>query len=219
MTGFIVHGIPGSPYVRMPLLTLEEKGLPYTLASIPFGGHKAPEHLARQPFGRIPAFEHDDFRLYETQAILRYIDRIAPSPALIPTDPRAEARMNQIIGISDSYVFPDISGCISFYRVFAARFGMPVDEAKIADALPRARICIEEVARLMGDRPFMAGDALSLADLMIVPHLAYFSITDEGREMMKPHANLIGWLDRMKRRPSMMKTTAAKLMGGQGPDV
>jgi glutathione S-transferase len=219
MSEIVVHGVPGSPYVRAVLMGLREKGADHRLAAMGFGDGKSPTHLARHPFGRIPVIDHGDFQLYETQAILRYIDRIAPFPALIPTDPRAEARMNQVIGISDSYVFPDISGCISFYRVFAPRFGMPVDEAKIADALPRAKICIDEVARLIGRNAFMAGNTLSLADLMIVPHLAYFSITEEGRAMMGPHAHLTGWLDRMKQRPSMMNTTAAKLMGGQGPEV
>lgn len=84
--------------------------------------------------------DHGDFRLYETQAMLRSMNRIAPSPPMVPTD-----------------------------------------EARIADALPRAQICVDVVAGSMGDQKFMAGDALSLADLMIVPHLAYFAQTEEGR--------------------------------------
>ena len=120
--------------------------------------------------------------------------------------------MNQIVGISDCYVFPDISACIAFFRLFAPRFGITVDEGRIADALPRAQVCIDEVARLMGTQQFMAGDALSIADLMIVPHLSYFGQTEEGRTMMGPHPNLTGWLGRMNARPSMMKTTAERLM-------
>ena len=212
MSDFIVHGIPGSPYVRSALLALEEKGLPYTIAAMPFGGHKTPEYRAINPFARIPTMDHGDFRLYETQAILRYLDRIAPNPSMTPTDPRQEARMNQIVGISDCYVFPDISACIAFFRLFAPRFGMPVDEGRIADALPRAQVCIDEIARLMGTQQFMAGEALSIADLTIVPHLSYFGQTEEGRTMMGPHPNLMGWLGRMNARPSMIKTTAERLM-------
>src|SRR6202008_1618697 len=105
----IVHGIPGSPYVRAALLALEEKGAEYELAAMQFGTLKQQPHLARHPFGRIPAFEHDGWMLYETQAIMRYVDAVAPGPRLQPEDPRAAARMNQVIGITEGYVRPQVS--------------------------------------------------------------------------------------------------------------
>ena len=70
MSGMIVHGVPGSPYVRAALLTLEEKGAPYKLAAMAPGTLKQEPHLSRHPFGRIPAFEHDGWMLYETWAIM-----------------------------------------------------------------------------------------------------------------------------------------------------
>src|SRR4051812_40950946 len=76
MSAFLVYGIPGSPYLRSLLAGLEEKGLPYHLTALAPGQHKSPEHLERHPFGRIPVLDHGDFRLYETQAILRYLDAI-----------------------------------------------------------------------------------------------------------------------------------------------
>src|SRR5262249_31313167 len=72
-SNMIVHGIPGSPYVRAALLVLEEKGAEYELAAMQLGGLKQQPHLSRHPFGRIPAFEHDGWMLYETQAIMRYV--------------------------------------------------------------------------------------------------------------------------------------------------
>jgi len=95
MSEFIVHSIPGSPFGRAALATLEEKGAPYRLFPVAPGTFRSPEHLARHPFGRVPVLEHDGFRLYETQAILRYLDRVLPAPALTPADPRAAARMDQ----------------------------------------------------------------------------------------------------------------------------
>ena len=65
-----------------------------------FGESKTPEHLARHPFGRIPVVDHGDFRLYETQAILRYLDDLYPTPPFQPKDARAKARMNQLVGIT-----------------------------------------------------------------------------------------------------------------------
>lgn len=209
---FAVYGIPGSPYVRMILLALQEKAFPYTFVKMPFGGHKTPDYLARHPFGRIPAFEHDGFAFYETQAAIRYLERIAPVPELIPADPKAEARMNQIVGIADSYIMPDISMKISFNRLIAPKLGLPVDEAAIAEAAPRAKICIDELARLMGPQRYFTGDAVTMADLMLVPHLDYFEMTQEGRGLMEPHPNLIEWLNRMRDRCSMRNTTVERLM-------
>jgi glutathione S-transferase len=211
MSAFTVYGIPGSPYVRAALLGLEEKGVPYRLSPLAFGEQRAPEHLARQPFGRIPTIEHGDFRLYETQAILRYLDRLFPTPSLVPADPRQEARMNQIVGITDWYVMPDISAGICFGRLIAPLIGRPVDEARIADSVPRATVCIDEIARLLGDQPFMAGDAVSIADLILAPHLALFGETPEGKPMFQRNPNLVAWVQRMDERPSMINTTWERL--------
>src|SRR5690242_9751250 len=108
MSELVVIGVPGSPYYRSALLGLEEKGLTYRPQFLKPGDSKAPEHLARHPFGRIPVLEHGDFRLYETQAILRYLDTLSTRSPLQLPDPKAAARMNQIVGIVDWYVFPTI---------------------------------------------------------------------------------------------------------------
>src|ERR1700733_14710912 len=106
MSEFVLHGIPGSPYVRAALLTLQEKGAAYEFDRLAMGEQRSAAHLARNPFGRVPVLEHNGFLLYETQAIVRYLDRILPVPPLVPTEPKLEARMNQVIGIADWYVFP-----------------------------------------------------------------------------------------------------------------
>ena len=211
MSEFVVHGIPGSPYVRKALLGLEEKSIPWRLDAIGFGENKSDAWLARQPFGRIPAFTHGDFAFYETQAMLRYLDRIVPEPRLTPADPQAEARMNQLCGIADCYVSKDVSALVSFPRLMAPRMGLPVDEAAIAAALPGAERCVREIARLMGPGPFMVGTALSIADLMLAPHLDYFGMTPEGTEILSRYPAVADWLERMRARPSMAATTWARL--------
>src|SRR5215471_13778819 len=82
MSEIVVHGVPGSPFLRSVLLGLEEKKAPY----------------------RLHAFGPGEFKLYESQAILRYLDDIFPEPRREPADPRAAARMNQLIGINDWYL-------------------------------------------------------------------------------------------------------------------
>jgi len=211
MTDFIIHGVAGSPYVRAALLGLEEKGASWRLQPLVMGAARGPDHLARQPFGRIPVLEHGDFRLYETQAILRYLDRLYPDPSWTPSDPRAEARMNQICGITDWYVMPDISASIVFQRAVAPRFGMPVDEVRLAAAIPKAEVCMAELSRLLGEQPFMAGETLTIADLLLAPQLEFFTHVEEGTPMFAAHPNLKAWVERMNARPSMRRTTWERL--------
>jgi glutathione S-transferase len=213
MSDFVVYGIPGSPYTRSALLGLHEKGAAHRLAVLgrDLGAARSEDHLQCHPFGRIPILEHGDFRLYETQAILRYLDAILPGPSLQPRDARATARMNQITGIVDWYVFPYISVGITAERFMSQRFwNRGPDEANIARALPRARTCIQELERLIGSAEFLTGDCLSIADLMLAPQLQFFRGTPEAEALMQG-TSIDEWLKRMQARPSMQATEAERL--------
>ena len=206
MSEFVVHGILGSPFVRAVEVALREKGAPYRVRAMSPGDHKSPEYLDRHPFARVPAFEHGDFRLYETQAILRYIDDVLPSPPLVPTDARLAARMNQIMGINDWYFFPLVARAIVFNRIVGPKLlNLQCDEAAIAAAVPEGRRCIRELERLIGEQRFLAGDQLTLADVLLAPQLDFFAATPEGTSMLAD-TRLSAWLTRMNARPSMAAT-------------
>ena len=152
--------------------------------------------------------EHDGFSLYETQAILRYLDRALPNPALTPADPRRAARMDQVMNINDWYLFQGVGNVIIFHRVIGPRLmGLRPDEAAIEAAMPRAREVFTELARLLGAQSWFAGETLSLADLHLAPAVAFFTATPEWSELGAPHQNLVEWLARMEARPSMKATT------------
>jgi glutathione S-transferase len=150
--------------------------------------------------------------LYETQAILRYVDTIVPEPKLQPADPRAAGRMNQVMGITDWYVMPQVSRTITLNRVVAPRLGRTVNEEAVRVAMPDARHCIGELARLLDGNDWMAGGQLSLADLQLAPHLSMLALAPEGADILGAHPNLNGWLARMEVRPSMQATTWDRLL-------
>jgi glutathione S-transferase len=208
MSEFTVHSVPGSPFGRAVLATLEEKGAAYRFAPVAPGTMRAPEHLARHPFGRVPVLEHNGFSLYESQAILRYLDRVLPTPGLTPGDPRAAARMDQAMNVNDWYLFQGVANVITFHRVVGPRLmGLAPDEAAIEAAMPKAHAVFTELARLLGEQPYFAGDAVSLADLLIAPQLAFFTQTPEWSVLSAPLANMVAWLARMEARPSFQATT------------
>jgi glutathione S-transferase len=206
MNEFVVHGHPGSPFLRSVRLGLEEKGIPYRIQRMDAGQGRGEAHRRLHPFGRVPVVDHGSYRLYETQAILRYIDAQAREPALQPEGPEAIGRMNQIIGINDWYLFPQVGRIVVFHRIVGpVLLGTEPDEAAIAAAVPDAKVCLGELDRLLGDQPFMAGDRLSLADLMLAPQLYYLAATPEGAAILEGTA-LLAWLGRMKARASMQAT-------------
>jgi glutathione S-transferase len=131
---------------------------------------------------------------------------------LLPTDPRASARANQICGIVDCYVFPQVSATIGFQRLILPIMGGTTDESVVAAALPNAERCVSVLDGLLAERPFLAGDQISIADLMAAPHLEFLSMTPEGERLLKGTA-LQAWLLRMQARDSMKATTPQALGG------
>jgi glutathione S-transferase len=212
MAEFIVHSVPGSPFGRAVLAALEEKGADYRLAAVPPGGMKVAPHIGRHPFGRVPVLEHDDFSLYETQAILRYLDRVLPQPALTPADPKEAARMDQVMNVSDWYLFQGVGNVIGFQRIIGPRLlGLPTDEDAIAAAMPKAHAVFGELGRVLDGQPYLAGAAFSLADLMVAPQLDFLAQTPEWAPLTADHANLVSWLARILARPSLQATTWEKV--------
>ena len=208
MSEFIVYSVPGSPYGRAVLATLEEKGAAYRLAPLAPGDAKSEPHLSRHPFGRVPVLEHDGFSLYETQAILRYLDRALPRPALTPAELRAAARMDQVMNICDWYLFQGVANVIGFQRIIRPRLlGLPTDEMAITQAMPRAHAVFNEFSRLLGAKPHFARDTLSLADLLVAPQLDFLRSTPEWSPLTAAIPNLVRWLDLVTARPSFQATT------------
>jgi glutathione S-transferase len=208
MQEFVVHSIPGSPFGRAVLLSLEEKGVRYRLVAVPPQAMRTTEHLARHPFGRVPVIEHAGFRLYETQAILRYIDRVCAQPSLTPESATTAARMDLLLNVSDWYLFQGVLSVIGFQRLVAPRiFGTATDEAACAAAMPRARIVVDELARELAVQAYFVGPSLSLADLLLAPQLDFLAETPEWQPLTAHHPNLRAWLARMRERASMRATT------------
>lgn len=208
MTDFTVHGVPGSPYVRAVLITLEEKAAPYRFAALAPGQHRAQPYLSLNPMAKIPTLVDGDFVLTETQAILRYIDRVVPTPPLTPASPRAAARMDQVMNINDWYLFQGVGNVIGFQRVVGPRLmGLAPDEAAIAAAMPAARTVFAELSRLLGEQPYFAGDAVSLADLLVATQIDFMAQTPEWAALTTPDGPLARWHARMAARPSLRATT------------
>ena len=208
MTEPIVFGAAYSVFVRAVRLALAEKGVAYRLEEVDIfaPGGPPPGYLERHPFARIPAFEHDGFRLYETNAISLYVEEAFDGPPLMPGDVKARARVHQLLGILDNYAYRTLVWDVFVERVSVPQEGGTPNDAKIAAALIRARTCLAAVEGLMGAGPWLAGTRLSLADLRAFPMFDLFRKAPEGARLLGGHAGLTRWFEAMAQRPTVMAT-------------
>jgi glutathione S-transferase len=204
----IVYGPSLSTYTRTVRLVLEEKDVEYELkpVNIMAGEAQGSEHTGRHPFGKVPAFEHDGFSLYETVAISRYIDRVFPGPSLQPSDARQAARMDQIIAVIDSYAYGSIIRQLVWQRLVVPMQGGQGDETIVQASMDMVRLCLSEFERLKSSNRFLAGQDISLADCFLAPIFSYLVMTPDAEGLLKTTPGLRQWWEMMSQRPSMQKT-------------
>lgn len=201
----IVYGPSFSTYTRSVRLALQEKGVAHQLVEVDIlkGAHKQPPYSTRQPFGKVPAFEHDGNTFYETSAILRYVDEVFPGPALMPNTPVARAKANQVMSIVDSYGYPAAITNLFIPRALVPQLGGQTDEAQVEAAKAPTTLFVKELERLLGQSEYFGGAAVSLADLHVLPVLAYLAATPEGKTILEGAPHVRNWFARINKRPSV----------------
>lgn len=199
MADVTIIGPALSTYVRTVRMTCMEKGVDHSLEEVGLGSEESARH---HPFRKVPAFRHGDFELFETHAIARYLDAAFDGPALVPSDARAAARMDQWISATNSYLYPAVIG-----GVVLPRFGFAeASEGAIADAHERAKHCLSVLDDALQSGDWLAGGEMSLADLFPTPILFYFSMTPEGKKTLPENAALSRWYERCSGRKSFEAT-------------
>lgn len=207
-----VLGADYSVYVRIVRLALEQKGVDYELVPVDVFAPGGPPawYLQNHPFGRIPAFEHGDFRLFEADAITRYVDEAFDCPSLQPSEPRARARMNQIIGMLDAYAYRALVWDVYVERVSRPKRGEAPDQARISNGLQMAATCLATLAQLKASGSWLLGQQLTLADLHAAPMFAYFSRAPEGRDLIAQHPSIDQWWNGVGGLASFVATEFAE---------
>ena len=202
-----LYGYRYSVYTWIARATLVEKGVCYDYAEInPFALTYNNSYLRIHPFKRVPALEHDNFGLYETAAITRYIDKAFQGPCLQPNDPKDLARMTQIISIIDAYAFEPMMRKAYTNRVACKQYKFRADEFVFAQAMTESQSALAALNRLIADSEFLCGDKLSLADLHFAPVIDYFHMFDEGAEMLLDSEKISNWYQSIRTRPSIEST-------------
>ena len=202
-----LHGYHYSVYTRIARVALAEKGLAHRHVEVdPFAESVPGRYLALNPFQRVPTLVDGDFVLYETAAITRYIDEAFEGPALQPATARLRARMQQIVGVIDSYGYWPMVRQVFSHRVFRPHLGGEADEDEVRRGLQASATVLRALEGLAGDGPWLLGQQLTLADIHLGPMMAYFAPAPEGGALLARFPRLSGWWSRIAARPSMVES-------------
>lgn len=197
-----VYGHPASTCTRKLLCALAEKGVDYefVLVDIMKGDQKGAEHLARHPFGVVPVLDDDGFVLYESRAILRYLN--AKLGGLAPTDAKDLGIMEQWISVEQSYFSPPAMKAI-LEIFFSPMKGTTPDQDVIAKGKAEAAKALDVLDRALVGKEFLAG-SFSIAEITYAPYFQYLFDTGLG-DIVKERPNVAAWWSRISERPSWQK--------------
>jgi glutathione S-transferase len=203
-----IYGSKASTCTRKVLTTLAEKGATAELVAIDMraGEHKGEAHLARQPFGKVPALEDDGFMMYESRAIMRYLDARLPGPKLTPADPRGLARMEQWISVEHEYFSPRAMKIVH-QLYFGPMRGNAPDLKVVETARAELQLPLDVAARALEKQPYFAGDAFTLADVTWMPYLEYLVAAKQG-DLVSARPAIARWWESVSGRPSWKQVTA-----------
>jgi glutathione S-transferase len=196
-----LFGNPVSTCTRKVLATLNETKTPFDFVVIDFakGEHKQPEHVARQPFGQVPALDDEGFKMYEARAMARYIDAKAGG-SLTPKDLQGRASMEQWISVETENFAPHAMKFI-YHSVFK-REQTPEVLTKAGAALDVAYGAME---RQLGETAYLAGETPSIAEYCYAPYLEYLPLTPAAAKI-DAYPNVKKWWAAVRERPAWRKT-------------
>jgi glutathione S-transferase len=193
------------PNPRVVKLFMAEKGVELPEVTVDLRGgenRRAPYNVDVNPAGQTPALELDNGHvLTEVTAICEYLEERFPDPALIGTTPEARANTRMWTRRVDLKI------CEPLVNGFRFAEGLPVFEPRLR-CLPEAAEGLKATAQdgirwldpLIAGRSFIAGDALSLADVMLFAFLDFGATV--GQPIDPAATNVQRWYERMKSRPS-----------------
>ncbi len=201
----VLYGFDASTYVRTVRMVLADKGIAYDQVPVNVlaGETRTPEHLARHPFGKVPVLDIDGLRIRETDAICRYLEDIAPEPALSPADAKGRARMNEAIGLIDSYGYGALVG-VAGYHLFPDLIGGQNEDARKA-ALDASATLLTLLMENRNGAKWLAGDSPTLADYFLAPIMFYVSLTPDADQVLST-PGVADWWEAMKAHDTFAKT-------------
>ncbi|UYV37926.1 glutathione S-transferase family protein [Rhodobacteraceae bacterium D3-12] len=199
-------GFEHSVYTRVARIALAEKGV-----AVDFGAHDPFRGQGVEnphPFGRVPVLCHGDFEIYETAAITAYVDAAFEGADLMPDAPHAVARVEQVVGMVDAYVYWPLVRQVHSHGAFRPAMGEGGDAEIVAEGL-RAAPGVLAALEAVAVEGLGLGARFTRADCHLAPMIWAFVQVAEGAEMLRRYPALSAWWARVEARASIRMTEVA----------
>ncbi|MEO6984350.1 MAG: glutathione S-transferase [Paralcaligenes sp.] len=192
-----IWGRQNSSNVKKVLWCADELGISYenVTAGGPFGVVNTPEYRAMNPNGLVPCIKDDDFILWESNAIVRYLCAKHGDGVWFAHDLKQRAMADQWMDWANStFAGP-------FRDLFLNTVRLPVEQRKKDVAQRALQICaghLKIVDAALSKKPFLSGDNFGMGDIPLACSIyVWFEMAIER----PPLAHLEAWYRRLALRP------------------
>jgi glutathione S-transferase len=191
-----------APNPRRVRVFLAEKGIevPTVSVDIAKAENRQPAFLAKNPLGGVPVLELDDGTMIsESTAICRYFEEVQPDPPLLGADARDRAIVEMWLRrVEFEVAFPIMQTFRNTHDFFKGRIPQVPEWAAVCK-----KQSFKQLAWLdgeMADRPFVAGDRYTIADITLLIGVDFGRVSDIRID--PEHKNLTRWYGEVSSRPS-----------------
>lgn len=195
---------PASTFSRRVRVALLEKNISCELIELNLPGreHKEEWYAALNPYTKVPTLVDGDLTLYESSAILMYLEATHPAPALVPEDSAGRALVDMHLRLCDAHL-GRYAGAILLPKRFLPEVNW--DRAAIAAAQQQIDVHLATLERDLGGRSYLVGESFTLADIAYLPFLHFLALMEVSAG---PHVK--AWAERVLARPSAQATVPAR---------
>ncbi|MFY9893021.1 MAG: glutathione S-transferase family protein [Xanthobacteraceae bacterium] len=199
-----LHYHPFSTYSRRVLIAFAEKQIAHELVLVDMTArrHREEPYLSLNPYGRVPTLEEDGFVLFESTAILDFLEATRPTPPLVPADARGRALVDMHMKLCDIQ-FTRHAGTIIFPKRFLPKERW--NTAAIADAKAQIEKHFAILDKQLAGKTYLVAEQFSLAEACYIPFLEFLPLME-----ITPPGAVAAWSERLLARPSAVSTRPQK---------
>ncbi len=198
-----IIGSSRSTYTRAVLMVCEEKGIDYVLTEKPL--HDA-EIRAIHPFGKMPVLRHGDVELFESKAIVTWLDRTFPEPQLLPSEPRLAALTEQWVSLVNTVIDRTLIRTYLFAYIAPGTPDGKPNRAAIDAVMPAVREQIGVLDKAVTATGHLVGEQFTFADINLMSILHRLQQAPEGAALVADARHLAAYYQRHATRPSFQRT-------------
>lgn len=196
---YTLHHFPYSQHARRVVSLLEEANIPYTLKNVAMdqGEHMTPAFLDLNPNHQVPVLQDDDFRIYESNAILRYLCNKHQLDQWYPSDAQQRAMVDQWLDWTQCRMSPAVIDIV-LNKVFLGADG---DKEAVARGEKRLQELLPILESGLQRTPYLAGSHPTIADLSIASNIFQLGMAD-----VAVSGKTASWYQRIADLPGFQKS-------------